>query len=67
MATRNLARKRKALGLTQHALAEASGVPVSRITYSETGRLRLTDEELEKISEVFKARAQRVFDAVFVG
>jgi transcriptional regulator with XRE-family HTH domain len=59
--------KRKSLGLTQHELAKKSGVTFARLSYGETGRIQLTPDEIERIEEVFRARAQRVFDAVMVG
>ncbi len=60
---RNLARKRRSVGLTQHALLE-SGVAVSRIVYAETGRISLEASELDKLDAVLRKRAQKVFDAV---
>lgn len=61
---RNLAKRRRMVGLTQHNLAKESGVPVARITYAETGRLTLDDSELDKLDAVLRKRAAKAMDAV---
>jgi len=61
---RSIARKRHLVGLTQHKLAEASGIAVQRITTFETGRLVLEDQELDRIRVVLKKRALKAMDAV---
>jgi predicted transcriptional regulator len=61
---RTLSKRRKLCGLTQHALAEQSGVNVQRITFAETGRIALDDSELNRIRVALKQRAQKVFDSV---
>jgi predicted transcriptional regulator len=60
---RGLGHKRKMVGLTQHQLAELSGVSVSRIAFVETGRLDLEEDELVRIRRVLKARAKKVMQA----
>jgi transcriptional regulator with XRE-family HTH domain len=61
---RTISRKRRMVGLTQHSLAEASGVNVQRITYFETGRLLLEPQELDRIRKALKNRAQKAMDTV---
>lgn len=62
-APRWIARRRKMCGLTQHALAEATGIAVSRIVFAETGRLDLEPTEIETIRNVLRQRARKVMAA----
>lgn len=57
---RELVRERKDVGLTQFSLARASGVSRARISYAETGRLVLTEVELEKIRSAIRRRAAKI-------
>jgi predicted transcriptional regulator len=57
---RALARKRRDVGMTQHALAEKTGIPFSRIVYHETGRIILDATELDKIRAVLRQRGRQV-------
>jgi transcriptional regulator with XRE-family HTH domain len=52
-----LKRQRRMVGLTQHELARLAGIGVSRIAFAETGRTKLTDEELERVFDVIARRA----------
>ncbi len=61
---RNLAKRRHLCGLTQHQLAEVSGVPLSRISYAESGRVTLELEELDRIASALKRRAAKAMDAI---
>jgi predicted transcriptional regulator len=64
---KTISRRRRLVGLTQHALAKKSRVPVQKITFAETGRAELTPEELNRIWSALRVRAQKVFDAVANG
>jgi transcriptional regulator with XRE-family HTH domain len=61
---RTISRKRKLVGLTQHSLAQASGVNVQRISFAETGRITLEPEEINRIRKALKNRAAKAMDAV---
>jgi transcriptional regulator with XRE-family HTH domain len=63
---KHIAKRRRALGMTQHTLAAASGVLFSRLKYAETGRLILSADEIEKLRAALGRRARRLMDAVFV-
>lgn len=55
-----LARQRRAMGLTQHQLSRGARVPRWKITFAETGRTKLTDAEVARIEQVFTARAKEI-------
>lgn len=57
---RTLARKRRAIGLTQHQLAAATSIPINKIVYIETGRAVPLPSELDAIRSVLKKRARQV-------
>jgi transcriptional regulator with XRE-family HTH domain len=59
-AHRALAKRRRMLGLTQHQVAQATGIPVNKIVFAETGRCILEPSELDAIRSVLKARAREV-------
>jgi predicted transcriptional regulator len=61
---KRLKRQRRMLGLTQVDAARATGIPLWRITFAETGRVRLTREEIHKIKAALARRAQEVAAAV---
>jgi predicted transcriptional regulator len=52
-----LKRQRRMVGLTQHELARLAGIGVSRITFAETGRIKLTNDEVERLRDVIARRA----------
>jgi hypothetical protein len=53
-------KNRKKVGMTQFELSVATGIPNARITFAETGRTRLTKEELAKIKEAIRKRAKEI-------
>lgn len=55
-----LKRKRKLLGFTQYRLAQAAGIPPWKITFFESGRTKLTLDEVEKIKFALARRAEQV-------
>lgn len=57
---RTLARKRRAVGLTQHDVARLTGISPNRIAFAETDRLILLPSELDSIRAVLKERARTV-------
>jgi len=61
---RGLGRRRRMVGLTQHDVAKATGISVSRIVFAETGRIDLEPAEVEKVHNVLRQRARRAMDAV---
>ena len=60
----SLAKKRRALGLTQHQLSELTNIPVARIVFAETSRTDLTPDELDRIRDAFKSRMRQVRELV---
>lgn len=60
---RGIARKRRMVGLTQHQLAAAVGIPVGRVVFIETGRTEPMPEELDKIRSVLRKAARKAMDA----
>lgn len=61
---RHLRQRRKLCGFTQFELARATGLPPWKITFAETGRCRLTSEEIEKIKGVLARRAEEIASAL---
>jgi hypothetical protein len=61
---RSLGRKRRMLGLTQHALSREANVLLSRLIYAETGRITLEQDELDRIRHVFRQRAKKAMELV---
>jgi predicted transcriptional regulator len=59
-----IAKKRRMVGLTQHQLADETGIPVSRVVFAETGRIELEPEELDRVRDVFRQRAKKAMAAV---
>lgn len=57
---RPLSKRRRMLGLTQHQLAERADLPLWKISWSETGRVKLTAEETEQIRTAFAQRAAEI-------
>lgn len=55
-----LARQRRAMGLTQHKLGRGAGIPRWKITFAETGRTKLTADEVQRIEQVLAARAKEI-------
>jgi len=55
-----IAKLRRNTGISQHELAHESGVPRWRICFHETKRIKLTDEELQRIKTVLAKRAREV-------
>jgi len=48
------------VGLTQHQLARSADLPLWKISWSETGRVKLTADELRRIEHVLAARAKEI-------
>ena len=61
-----LAKHRRMLGLSQHELARRAEVKISRLIFAETGRVRLTQSEVDRIRLVLTQRARRVAIALAV-
>jgi transcriptional regulator with XRE-family HTH domain len=59
-----LKQRRRMLGLTQFDIAKQAGILYSRITFAESGRRRLTKEEINRIQKVLVKRAQQIAGAV---
>lgn len=59
-AGRSLARRRKALGLTQQRLGQMAGIHEQTIALIETDRRPGTPEQLEAIRAVLKQRLREV-------
>lgn len=59
-----LRKQRRMLGLTQHRISILTKIPLGRIVYAETGRTKLTAEEVERIRVVLAARAQQTHRAI---
>lgn len=57
---KQLARQRRAMGLTQHRLGHDARIPPWKITFAETGRVKLTPEEVQRIKDVFSKRAAEI-------
>jgi len=57
---KELRTKRKALGLTQFVLGRTSGIEPWKITQFETGRVELTEQEIERIRKVLAKRASEL-------
>jgi hypothetical protein len=63
---KKLAKQRRMLGLSQHELSRRADVKFSRLTFAETGRVRLTESELDRIRLVLTQRARRIAIALAV-
>lgn len=61
---RYLAKRRRAVGMTQVNLAKELGVPEIKITRIETGREELPEDLRSAALKAFKRKAQRAMDAV---
>jgi len=61
---RLLRKRRRMLGLTQHQLARSANLPLWKISWSETGRVKLTAEETEQIRTAFAQRAAEIAAAL---
>lgn len=57
---RTLARKRRAVGLTQHQIADLTGIAAMRICFIETDRCVATPDELDRIRHALKTRLREV-------
>jgi predicted transcriptional regulator len=55
-----LIKNRKKVGMTQFELSIESGIPISRITFAETGRIKLSKDELTKIKGAIRKRAKEI-------
>jgi DNA-binding XRE family transcriptional regulator len=60
-----LKKYRRMVGLTQHALSRLTGIPLGRLVYAETGRLKLTDEEIQLIKSAIRQRNMEVTAELF--
>jgi DNA-binding XRE family transcriptional regulator len=61
-----LRKQRRMLAWTQHQLARAAGIAPGRISFWETGRVTLTDEELERVKRALAKRAEEITSALAV-
>jgi len=61
---RKLARQRRMMGLSQHELARLTAIPFSRICWAESGRRKLTYEEVQRIKSVLAQRVEQIAGAV---
>lgn len=61
---KKLKQQRRAVGLSQHALGHLARVSRARIAYAETGRTKLTEDELERIKGALALRAREVAEMV---
>jgi transcriptional regulator with XRE-family HTH domain len=57
---RQLAKKRRMLGLTQHQVSRLTGISLNRLVYAETGRTELSPEERERCMSLFRQVLQKV-------
>jgi Helix-turn-helix len=64
---RSIAKLRRRVGLTQHALSAATGIPVNRIVFFETSRIALDPGELDKIRSALRKRARQTAADAMVG
>jgi transcriptional regulator with XRE-family HTH domain len=55
-----LKQRRRMLGLTQFDVAKRAGILYSRITFAESGRRKLTKEEIGRIERVLAKRAEQI-------
>ena len=55
---RSLARKRRSVGLTQHQVSHAAGIPINKLVYVETGRASLEPNEMERVRKVLERQAR---------
>ncbi len=65
-AVNRLKEQRQMLGWTQHDEARATGIAPGRISFFETGRVQLTDEEMERIKSALAKRAKEVSEVFAV-
>jgi transcriptional regulator with XRE-family HTH domain len=61
---KKLKQRRRMLGLSQFDLAKRTGILYSRITFFETGRRRLTKDEIGRIERVLSQRMKQIAGAV---
>jgi predicted transcriptional regulator len=61
---KTLKRQRQLLGLTQHELAHSAKISPWKITFGETGRVRLTSEEIQRVKTALARRAEQVSAAL---
>jgi len=57
---RGLAKRRRDLGLTQHSLSRLTGIPLTKLTFAESGRADLTVDEVATIQKVLKERVRKL-------
>jgi predicted transcriptional regulator len=57
---KTLKKYRRMVGLTQHEVSSLSSIPLSRIVYAETGRIKLRREEVAAIKSVIQQRATKI-------
>lgn len=55
-----LKKQRRMVGFTQHALSRATGIPLGRLVYAETGCTKLTIQEIEQIKSAIQQRAVEI-------
>jgi DNA-binding XRE family transcriptional regulator len=60
IADKQLGKKRRMLGLTQHQVAQATGISLNRLVFAETGRMDLEPDERAKVMQLLRQRARKV-------
>jgi transcriptional regulator with XRE-family HTH domain len=63
---KKLRRQREMLGWSQFELARASDIAPGRISFAETGRVKLNDEELARVKGALARRAKEVSEVFAV-
>jgi transcriptional regulator with XRE-family HTH domain len=61
---KKLRKQRQMLGWSQHDMARAAAIRPGRVEFWETGRIKLSDVELERIKAALARRAKEVTAAL---
>ena len=57
---RTIAKRRRAVGLTQHQLSDLTGIAAMRICFIETDRCVALPDELDRIRQALRQRLKQV-------
>jgi transcriptional regulator with XRE-family HTH domain len=57
---KKLRQQREMVGWSQFELARASGLAPGRVSFAETGRVKLNDEEVARVKRALARRAKAV-------